>query len=300
MSADGSVVVFESALLGLVDGEEQEPGLVDASFWPPYHIYAHDLRTGETTRVSVNAAGEPGNATSSAPAISGDGSLVAFQSIASNLVPGVEPGETLQLFLADRGTGEVRLVSRGVDGRPGNGRVFLPDVSADGRTVVFPSAASNLVSGDRNELTDMFAYDVDTGAIELVSVSTDGDQQEIQHGERKRANLSGEIHVRVSGDGRYVAFQSPADNLSARDEPRAAVPSTNECFDDVFVRDRQAGTTLLVSVSSRGEQANNCNWLAGLSPSGAEVVFLSPADNLVDDDTNGGTDLFVHAFGGGS
>jgi len=298
ISADGCVVLFESAMLRLVDGEDQEPALVDARDQPPYHVYAHDRCSGETTRVSVTDGGEPGNAVSSAPAVSGDGHLVVFQSMASNLAPGVDPDGVFQLFLADRATGEVRLVTEGVDGRPGNARTFTPSISADGRVVAFASVASNLVGGDRNEFTDVFAYDIGSGTVELVSVSTDGEQQRVQQDLAGRANAQ-EIHSLVSSDGRYVAFDSPADNLSARDEPRTGVRLNTDCFDDVFLRDRRAGTTLLVSVNSRGQQANGCSSLLGLTLDGVEVVFSSPADNLVQDDTNGGTDLFVHSLGGG-
>ncbi|MBW3663198.1 MAG: hypothetical protein KY469_08880 [Actinobacteria bacterium] len=298
ITADGCVVVFESAMLGLIEGEDQEAAVVDARFNPPYQVYAHDRCVRETTRVSVDAAGEPGNGASSGPAVSADGRLVVFKSVASNLVPGIDPGETFQLFLADRVTGEMRFVSSSVNGGgPSNGHVFAPDISGDGRVVVFASLASDLVAEDRNEITDIFGYDVASGSLEVVSVNSDGEQQQVERDATERAGV-GEFYALVSDDGRYVAFESPADNLSARDEARAAVPTATGCFDDVYLRDRHAGTTLLVSVNSRGEQANNCSSLGGLSPSGAEVVFLSSADNLVDDDTNGGRDLFVHSLGG--
>ena len=306
MSLDGSTVVFESALLHLIDGESQDPELLDTRDTPPYHVYAHDLRAGATTRVSKSAAGEPGNDTSSGPSVSADGRFVAFQSFASNLVPGVEPGDVFQIFLADRATGGMRLVSAGVDGAPANGRNFAPEISDDGRVVAFASAASNLVAGDSNEFTDVFAYDVPSRSFELVSVNSNGQQQHFERDAAQRAAPVDTFYVLVSSDGRYVAFDSPADNLSARDEPRANRPTRSDCFDDVFLRDREAGTTLLVSVNSRGEQANDCSSIAGLAPTGSEVLFTSPADNLVEGDTNwsfptsNGIDLFVHSLGGGA
>ena len=89
----------------------------------------------------------------------------------------------------------------------------------------------------------------------------------------------------ISGDGRYVAFQSIAQNLVAGDTNVVA---------DVFVRDRQSGTTERVSVASSGTQGNSDSTAPAISADGRYVAFLSLATNIVAGDTNGVSDVFVH------
>ena len=114
-----------------------------------------------------------------------------------------------------------------------------PAISADGRFVAFDSFASNLVAGDTNGVVDVFVRDRVAGATERVSVSSSG------------AQANGSVSAAMSADGRFVAFSS---DLVAGD--------TLEDLDDVFVRDRVAGTTKRVSVSSTGAQANDSSKLA--------------------------------------
>lgn len=82
-----------------------------------------------------------------------------------------------------------------------------------------------------------------------------------------------------------MAFQSDADNL---------VEGDTNGDDDIFVRDRQSGTTEIASVDSSGNQANNDSYDPSVSSDGSLVAFDSLADNLVSDDTNGAVDIFVH------
>ena len=145
-----------------------------------------------------------------------------------------------------------------------------PAISADGRFVAFDSFASNLVAGDTNGVVDVFVRDRVAGATERVSVSSSG------------AQANGSVSAAMSADGRFVAFSS---DLVAGD--------TLEDLDDVFVRDRVAGTTKRVSVSSTGAQANDSSKSPAISADGRFVVFGSGASNLVAGDTNGAYDVFV-------
>jgi Tol biopolymer transport system component len=95
----------------------------------------------------------------------------------------------------------------------------------------------------------------------------------------------------LSADGRYVAFRSAARNL---------VPDDTNNTTDVFVHDRVTGTTMRVSVSSSGEQGNKGSFDAFVSPEGRYVGFASEASNLVPDDTNGVSDVFVRNLGRGT
>jgi len=160
-----------------------------------------------------------------------------------------------------------------------NGWSDSPSVSADGRYVAFTSSASNLVRGDTNKLPDVFVRDVRTGKTTRVSVTSAGNQ-----GAGKRYSNGGNAPT-ISSDGRYVAFHSDMTNLVPGD--------TNRVF-DIFVHDRTSGKTQRVSVSSTGGQANaESGGGASFSADGRYVAFSSLATNLVADDRNDITDVFI-------
>ena len=147
-------------------------------------------------------------------------------------------------------------------------------ISADGRWVVFSSAADNLVSGDTNGATDVFVHDRLTGITQRVSVSSTGAEAD-----------SDSEQPAISADGRYVAFRSAASNLVTGD--------TNGAW-DIFVHDRATGATQRVSVSSSGAQGTGTNRDPALSADGRYVAFASTSANLVAGDTNSAQDIFVH------
>src|SRR5439155_133722 len=145
------------------------------------------------------------------------------------------------------------------------------------RFVAFTSAAPDLVAGDTNGATDVFVHDRQTGATERVTV----DRTSAQGNGRNSV-------VALRADGRFVAFTSAAPDLVAGDTNGAA---------DVFVHDRQTGTTERVSVDSGGSQANGDSTDVALSADGRFVAFTSAAPDLVAGDTNGAADVFVHDRG---
>jgi Tol biopolymer transport system component len=226
-----------------------------------------------TSRVSIGAAGTQGDGSSKSPSISADGRYVAFESAASDLVPGDTNG-VLDIFVRDRQVGTIERVSVGSGGTQANDMSLYPSISADGRCVAFLSAASNLVPGDTNGVWDMFVHDLQTGATERVSVDSAGTP----------ADESSFAPPSISADGRYVAFQSAATNL---------VPGDTNGDDDVFVRDRQTGTTERVSVDSAGVQGNAFSGFPSISADGRCVAFASLASDLAPGDTNGHYDVFV-------
>ena len=162
----------------------------------------------------------------------------------------------------------------------GNGLSHEAYMSADGRYVTFESEASDLVSGDTNATADVFVRDRLSDTTSRVSVASDGTQ----------ANGSSEDPT-ISPDGRYVAFRSNATNLVSGD--------TNNKY-DIFVHDRQTGTTTRVSVTNSGAQATGASDSPVVARDGAAVVFRSFASNLVSGDTNGETDIFVRDLVAGS
>src|SRR5207248_5589264 len=154
-----------------------------------------------TRRVSVSSAGVEASGYSSGPSISADGRFVAFRSDAANLVAD-DTNNVADVFVHDRQTGETQRVSVSTAGAEANGVSQRPAISADGRYIMFTSAASNLVAGDTNYSWDVFVHDRESGETLRVSVSSDGVQG-------TRSSFGGAI----SADGRYVAFASTASNL---------------------------------------------------------------------------------------
>ena len=262
ISADGRYVAFQSAAADLVPSDTN--GVVDA--------FVHDRVTVTTTRVSVTSAGGQANGGGSGTVrLSADSRYVAFSSSATNLVTN-DTNAAFDVFLHDRTTGQTTRVSVDESGAQANGGSGQSAISADGRFVAFNSAATNLVIGDINARSDMFLRDTRAFQRERVSVSSAGDQG---NGPSQYASLS--------ADGRFVAFISKATNL---------VPGDTNPNDDVFVRDRAAGTTTRVSVPIAGSVPAD-SFAPSLSADGRYVAFASNAV-LVVGDTNGTTDVYVH------
>ena len=174
-------------------------------------------------------------------------------------------------------TKRVSVSSKGAQGDDDSGNSGVA-ISADGRFVAFDSYATTLVPGDSNGVPDIFVRDRVRGTTERVSLGPHGVQAEGGKGE-------GSYGPSISGNGRFVAFSSYATNLVAGD--------TNG-FEDVFVRDRESGTTERVSVGPHGVQANGSSDFPSISANGRFVAFESHAANLVPGDTNGAFDVFVH------
>jgi Tol biopolymer transport system component len=240
-------------------------------------LLAPPAGAGTTERVSVDSAGNEGNSFVQRNAsISADGRFVAFTSFATNLVPG-DTNRRDDVFVRDRLTGTTELVSVDSAGNQGNRDSGSPAISADGRFVAFHSVATNLVPGDTGNMTDVFVRDRLTGTTQRVSVDSAGTE-----------GNGASVEPAISGDGRFVAFYSFATNL---------VPGDTNGDGDVFVHDRQTGTTERVSVDSAGNQGSAISdgfRKVSISADGRVVAFVSVATNLVPGDTNGGSDAFVH------
>ncbi len=221
-------------------------------------------------RVSVPSA--EGNNWSVNPSISADGRYVAFESAASNLVPGDNNGGA-DVLLRDRETGEITIVSVASSGTQGNADSVGPSISADGRYVAFVSLAGNLVDSDNDVTLDVLVRDLETRETSLISLSTDNVKGNGQSWDPC-----------ISADGRYVAFHSIADNL---------VTGDTNLVSDAFVRDRTTGRTTRLSLSSDNVEGNGGSELCSISADGRYVAFESEASNLVPSDNNGCRDVFV-------
>jgi hypothetical protein len=262
ISSDGNYVVFGSLASNLVSGDNNEKK----------DIFIRELITGETELVSVSNSGSQGNHHSYSPSVADDGRFVTFESYASNLVND-DTNLVRDVFFKDRQTGVLERVSVSSSHEQGNNSSHHPFISPDGRFITFGSNASNLVIGDNNELHDIFVRDRQQDEIELVSVSSTGEQ----------GNDDAYIST-ISPNGNFVVFTSYASNLVSGD--------TNEAR-DVFLKDRRTGDIEIVSVSSIGEQSNDASNGKFFSSDGRFIVFDSYGSNLVSGDTNGKRDVFV-------
>jgi Tol biopolymer transport system component len=237
--------------------------------------------SGTTTRVSVASDGGQADDASYDVSVSGDGRYVAFESWATNLVPG-DTNDRADVFVHDLVTRQTTRVSLASDGTEGNHWSSNPSISADGRYVAFYSYASNLVSGDTNGKADIFVRDRETHQTTRVSVDS--------HGLQANDNS---WNVSISADGRYVAFLSYASNLVPGDTNSCSIYTGGRC-PDVFVHDRGTQQTTRVSVASDGTQSNNESGQPSIAADGRYVAFYSSGSNLVPGDSNGRGDVFVH------
>ena len=265
ISGNGRYVAFSSAASNLIADDTNH--LAD--------IYLRDLVTGSAERVSVGIPGQTwqeANHISDCPTLSGDGRLVAFESIATNLTWGDNNGKQ-DIYLRDRLTRSTERVSVGNAGEQANGMSWWPALNGDGRYVVFSSSATNFVPGDYNGRWDIFVRDRLLGTTERVSLTSRGEEGD---GDSARPGLSRE--------GRYVAFESDASNFA---------PGDANGYRDLFLHDRETGATTLVSRGYAGDWADGRSEWPVFSADGRYLVFQSEASNLVPGDTNGVRDVFV-------
>jgi Tol biopolymer transport system component len=214
LSAHGRYVAFESSATNLVPHDTNR--LAD--------VFVRDRRTGKTTRVSVDSRGRQGGGDhtmngSNAPVISANGRYVAFHSADSNLVRGDTNG-VFDIFVHDRRTGRTTRVSVSTAGAQANQESLgAASISADGRYVAFTSLASNLVAGDRNDITDVFVHDLANGETLIASLGQDGNQGD---------DASATGGIAFSANDHMLVFSSWAANL---------VDGDTNSVSDAFVRD---------------------------------------------------------------
>lgn len=263
ISADGRFVAFVSRATNLDAADLNH----EADVW------LRDLATGTTELVSVTPGGASGDRGSYQPALSSDGRYVAFTSFATNLVAGDHNGRN-DVFVRDRRRGRTVRVSLDANGHEVREHCESPAISADGRYVSFHSQAANLVANDANGELDVFLKDLDTGAIERVSVGT---------GAIEGLGPAGATSA-ISADGRFVAFTSEAPNL--------VVGDTNG-DEHVYLRDRQLATTVRISIATGGARADFDSALLSMSADGRFVLFVTQSSLLVAGDTNAALDVFV-------
>ncbi|MGO4704760.1 hypothetical protein AB4072_03145 [Microvirga sp. 2MCAF38] len=255
ISTDGRYALFESGAANLVTDDTN--GVSD--------VFHKDLVTGAIVRVSTAAGGAQASGDSYNPQISADGRYALFESDAANLVTDDTNGVP-DLFRKDLLTGEIIRVSTAADGAQANGGSYNLQISTDGRYVLFESDATNLVTGDTNGERDIFRKDLVTGAVIRISAAADGSQIN-----------GGSSSPQISADGRYILFESVADNLVAGD--------TNGFYDvfrvDTLLRDHAAAVAenrfVELAVSVRAAASFSIAWGDGtintVTPTGGNAAF---------------------------
>jgi len=232
--------------------------------------------------VSLDANGVPGDDTSGSPALSADGRLVAFHSLAGNLLPG-DVNDQFDVFLRDRQTNSIERLSVTPLLEEADYFSQTPSISADGRFVAFSSTATNLVANDTNNVFDVFVRDTALDVTKRVSVDSQGYQ----------GNSTSQASS-ISAEGRFVVFQSSASNLVTGDTNGG--PFNLEF--DVFVHDALLRTTTRLSVDDSGVQASSgSSFHPCIAANAGRVAYYSDATNIVASDANVARDLFVIGCG---
>ena len=264
LSDDGTQIAFWSIAWNLIPNDTNSG----------YDIFVKDLSTGAIERVNVDS--DENQATgghSYGPALSADGRFVTFHSYATNLVAGDTNG-TNDIFVRDRLNGTTERVSVASDGSQANGSSDQRSISDDGRYVVFSSYATNLVADAQGSYAKIFLHDRNTVETILVSRGDDG-------------NVSNAHSAlpQISGNGRWVTYQSYATNL---------VPGDTNQQQDVYLYDVASGRTRRLSQDDNGDIGNGTSQQPAISGDGTAITFHSTSYDLLLNDRKGGlytTDL---------
>jgi len=279
LSADGRIVGFKSLATNF------DNTLPDQQ---QYDVFVHDRESGQTTRVSITSLGFVGNDNSLPPALDDSGDLVAFASEATNMVPNDTNGGD-DVFVRNRiaaTTEAVSLTAAGVLPAFGGSRDLPPSMSADGRFVAFETTAILTPNDPNTDIADVYVRDRQEGVTELISVRT------------VTRDPQPALAPAISRDGCNVVFVSPSDRLI----PQGGDP--NEKL-DLYVRNRCADppTTQLITRGFDGSPTTRDSqgslFPPGITDDGALVAFESFAINLVPNDTNNLSDVFVFDRGSG-
>ena len=233
--------------------------------------------SGPVTLVSTTAGGEKGNAFSDGASLSSSGNLVAFTSDATNF--GADNGFS-DIYVKDLASGELTLASTSDTGEEGDRESFQATLSPDGSVVAFSSRAGNLDPEDgNNNIMDVFAKDLSTGDLTIVSTSDTG-----------KPGNGDALSPSPSRSGDLVAFQTDANTLD---------PGDTDSASDVYLKDLRTGDLTLESTNRSGVKGNSESFSPDLTPSGARLAFVSAATNLVAKDKDIAFDVYVKVLATG-
>jgi hypothetical protein len=249
------------------------------------NIFYWSAASGNVTQVDVTIS-QPQDGTSDTPVLSHDGQKIAFLSTSSDLVAGITGGEA-QIYVRDMVAGETKLVSHSPSGDSTSGNEIASlAFNADGTALLFDSGSNELIADDNNDDYDVFTFNVDTGAISVVSASHAAAPSLTGNGSSNIGKSS------VSANGRYVAFSSLAP-LTAND--------TNSAY-DAYVFDRTLQTNILISAGPDGFSVGfGASGLPKISADGTKVAFESRTTGLAgQNDVRVGKSIYVRDLQSGT
>jgi Tol biopolymer transport system component len=261
VSSDGRYVAFAS--YARLDARDRDDDL---------DVYVLDRHDGSVSHESSGPDDDREHVNYRHPRLTADGQTLVYER--------AFPAHT-EIVLHDRARGVPTTIPATSGGAGISDHSRNPEISGDGRLVVFSSTATHLVSGDANgKGEDVYAYDRFSRTFERISVSI--------HGVQSASGSS--LGPSVSADGRFVAFSSTADLT----ESFAGAPShTRIAPTAVYLFDRRLKVIRLVSRTSSGNRPNGPSWAAALSRYARYLTFVSEATDLVGDDRNQSPDVFV-------
>lgn len=268
---------------------------------------AADPAAYRTERVSLTSGGAQTEKGARGGSLSADGRFVALVSESADLVPGDTNG-VVDIFVRDRQTGGVERINLTPTAAQSNTAAYDPVISPDGRYVAFKSAAADLVAGDTNGKDDFFVRDRRTGTTrKITGVVPDFTLFEVVFSPDSRyaGYAAGALHlfdlqsgtltkvgpwqdevygISVAAGGRYLTFESHRGDIVAGD-----TNATN----DVFVHDRQSGTTEIAALASDGTRITGPSQSGAISADGRYVYFSTGSANVVPGDADSSSDVFV-------
>lgn len=278
ITPDGRYIVYDSSAQNLISGKTIYGN----------QVYVYDRVTGENHLVSQNSSGQPGNRVSEAydarNSISADGRYVVFGSYATNLHPD-KKNSHFQIFLWDRDTGDIDLVSRGINDQEVNNDCFDPAISGDGRYISYNALATNVVPNDTNGRNDAILYDRETKSTIRAN---------LVKGLQSTQMTALKDHA-LSFDGRYLVMRTGHTRI---DSPSGAKA--------ICVYDRITDDHTAIDMSSSGERSDNpdsstvINVEPAMADNGRYVAFSSLSTNLIPNDNNSSRDIFVRDMEAGT
>lgn len=271
VSANGRYVAFAS-LAQLADTDRNASS----------DIYVLDVPTSGLTLESAAPGGDSADGRSALPDISGDGRYVVFEFVAGNLIdPPIPPGSH-HVLVRDRETGMTRLLSTNTLGLPANGPSRNVAISADGTSVVFESAATDLLDGVPDGTVGIYLVRLDSGERVRVDVPATGESSVIQS-----------MSPSISADGRFVAFASRADLVCREPATCATGRPGSRGMSSVYIRDTKAGVTTRI-MAHDGSTPDGASYQPSISADGRYVAFVSEASNLTRDRPGSTAQIYVH------
>lgn len=259
ISADGKSVAFESYATNLAEADNN--GARDVFVW--------HQNTGTVTLVSKSQQGGSANGESYEPAISGDGSVVAYTSGASNIVQLTPVFSTPNVYVYKKG-GITEFITKDFEtGKAASG--YSPSISEDGTRIAFCAYTGRLVNDDKNNLWDIFLWQSGASILKRISLTSTG-------GERNQGNESASrvVAPSISGDGRFIAYATTATNM---------IPGDNNGLQDIFLYTVASGSVKRISTGSNNTESNGDSPVAqgekvGISYDGTWITYNTAATNL--------------------